>query len=78
MATRTMDMHQATTAHGRWTVERMLRLAAGTFVLVSAGLALAVHPNWLYVTLLVGANLFQSAFTNWCPLMALLRRAGMK
>jgi len=77
MATRTMDMHPATTAHG-WTVERTLRLAAGTFVLVSAGLALAVHQNWLYVTLFVGANLFQSAFTNWCPLMAVLRKAGMR
>ena len=78
MATRTMDMQRRIDTHTGWTVERALRLAAGTFVLASGVLALTHHPNWLYATLLVGANLFQSAFTNWCPLMAVLRKTGMR
>ena len=60
------------------TVEPMLRLIAGTFVLASVLLGLFVHPYFLGFTLFVGANLVQSAFTNWCPMMALLRRAGVR
>jgi hypothetical protein len=56
----------------------MLRLIAGTFVLASVLLGLFVHPYFLGFTLFVGANLVQSAFTNWCPMMALLRRAGVR
>jgi hypothetical protein len=59
------------------TVEPMLRLIAGGFVLVSVILGMYVHPAFLWFTAFVGANLFQSAFTNWCPMMALLRRAGV-
>lgn len=59
------------------TVERYLRLTAGLFVLVSLALAHWVHPNWLYFTAFVGLNLFQSAFTNWCPLVTLLKKMGV-
>jgi hypothetical protein len=59
-------------------VERMLRLIAGAFVMASVLLAMYHDPNWLWFTLFVGANLFQSSFTNWCPMMALLRRAGVR
>ena len=60
------------------TVERTLRLIAGLFVLLSVLLGMYVHPAFYWFTLFVGANLFQSGFTNWCPMMALLQRAGMR
>jgi hypothetical protein len=59
------------------TVERALRLIAGAFVALSVLLGIYVNANFLWFTLFVGVNLFQSAFTNWCPMMALLRRVGL-
>jgi len=60
------------------TVNRLLRLIAGFFILLSLVLARYHHPNWLWFTAFVGANLLQSAFTDWCPMMTLLRRLGVK
>ena len=60
------------------TVERALRLIAGAFVIASVLLGIYVHPNFLWFTLFVGANLFQSAFTNWCPMMTILRMSGLR
>ena len=60
------------------TLEPMIRLIAGVFVVASVLLGLYVHPGFLWFTAFVGANLFQSAFTNWCPMMTLLRRAGVR
>ncbi len=60
------------------TVERMLRLVAGFFVILSLLLGMYVHSGFYWFTLFVGLNLFQSAFTNWCPMMTLLRCAGLK
>ena len=57
------------------TLEPMLRLIAGVFVAASVLLGLYVHPYFLWFTLFVGLNLTQSAFTNWCPMVAILRRA---
>jgi len=59
------------------TVESMLRLIAGVFVMASALLGMFVDTRWLWFTLFVGANLFQSAFTGWCPMMTILRKAGV-
>ena len=59
-------------------VERALRLIAGAFVVISVLLAVYVSPHFLWFTAFVGLNLFQSAFTNWCPMMAILRRAGLR
>lgn len=59
------------------TVERIVRAVAGLFVLLSAVLAWAHSPWWLLFTIFVGLNLFQSAFSNWCPLMTILRKAGI-
>ena len=56
------------------TIERIVRLVAGAFVLVSLVLAKTVSMNWLYFTAFVGLNLLQSAFTNWCPLMTILKK----
>jgi hypothetical protein len=60
------------------TVDRYLRLIAGAFVMASLALGYRVSPYWYLFTAFVGLNLFQSAFTNWCPMMTILRRAGVK
>jgi Inner membrane protein YgaP-like, transmembrane domain len=60
------------------TVERYLRLIAGAFVLASLILAIWVSLYWLLFTAFVGLNLFQSGLTNWCPMMAVLKRLGVK
>lgn len=59
-------------------LHRWLRLIAGTFVLASLGLGYFVSPWWYLFTAFVGLNLFQSAFTNWCPMMTFLRKLGVK
>jgi Inner membrane protein YgaP-like, transmembrane domain len=60
------------------TVERGLRLIAGLFVLVSVTLAFTLSHYWLLLTAFVGLNLLQSAFTDWCPMVWLLQRAGLR
>jgi hypothetical protein len=60
------------------TIETSLRLIAGFFVTASVLLGIYVNPMFLWFTLFVGLNLFQSAFTGWCPMMAILRRAGVR
>jgi len=60
------------------TVERALRLIAGILILVSVALGHYVSPYWYLFTAFIGLNLFQSAFTNWCPMMTILRRLGSK
>jgi hypothetical protein len=59
-------------------VERALRLVAGLFVLASVLLGMYVHPYWFWFTAFVGLSLFQSAFTNWCPMMTVLRKLGLR
>ncbi len=59
------------------TVDKMLRAIAGVFVIASVLLAQFVDPRFLWFTLFVGANLLQSGFTNWCPMMWVLRKAGV-
>ena len=59
-------------------VERILRLVAGFFVMVSVALGYWVNPNWFLFTAFVGLNLFQSAFTNWCPLITILKKLGVR
>ena len=59
------------------TVERAVRLLAGIMVLGSLALAHWVSPNWLWLTAFVGLNLFQSAFTNWCPAMSFFQWIGL-
>lgn len=60
------------------TVERYLRLIAGLVVLVSLALGYWVSPWFYLLTAFVGLNLLQSGFTNWCPMMTILRRAGVE
>ncbi len=60
------------------TVERGLRLMAGFFILLSVGLGIFHSPYWFIFTALVGLNLFQSAFTNWCPMVWILEKIGLE
>jgi len=60
------------------TVNRYLRMIAGFFVMLSVALAYLHSPNWLYFTAFVGLNLFQSAFTNWCPMITILQKLGVR
>ncbi|HWB96151.1 MAG TPA: DUF2892 domain-containing protein [Bryobacteraceae bacterium] len=59
-------------------LERWLRLIAGFFVMLSVALGHWVNPNWYWFTAFVGLNLFQSAFTNWCPMMTFLKKLGVR
>lgn len=59
------------------TVDRYLRAIAGLFVVASVALGYWVHPGFFLFTAFVGLNLFQSAFTNWCPMMMILRKSGV-
>ena len=59
-------------------IERALRLIAGIAVLVAAVLAWKVSLWFLAFIAFVGLNLIQSAFTNWCPVMVVLRKAGLE
>lgn len=60
------------------TVNRYLRLIAGFFIMLSVALGHLHTPYWYFFTAFVGLNLFQSAFTNWCPMITLLQKLGVK
>jgi hypothetical protein len=65
------------------TTETLVRIFAGTFVLLSLGLGVPGSPifasqNFLWFTAFVGANLLQSGFTGFCPLEMILRKLGVK
>ncbi|MBM4189185.1 MAG: DUF2892 domain-containing protein [Betaproteobacteria bacterium] len=65
-------------------IERIVRIVAGFFILLSlllahlSGTADLSTLSWLWFTVFVGANLFQSGLTNWCPLVSILKKAGVK
>jgi hypothetical protein len=60
------------------TVDSALHLVAGTLIVASVAAGSYVHPAFYLFTAFVGANLVQSAFTHWCPMMTILRKAGLK
>lgn len=65
------------------TAERIVRIVAGFFILLSLSLGVEGSPlfqsgNWLWFTVFVGANLFQSGFTQFCPLEMILKKLGIK
>jgi hypothetical protein len=59
-------------------IDRFVLACAGAMVLVSLLLGHYVSPYWFWFTAFVGANLLQSAFTGFCPLALILRKAGVK
>lgn len=58
-------------------LERIIRALAGTLVTASLGLGYFVSPYWFLLTLFVGLNLFQSAFTQWCLAKEILKKFGI-
>ena len=66
------------------TVERIVRIVAGFFILLSLllahvnGTADMTQLSWLWFTAFVGFNLFQSGFTRFCPMDSMLKKAGFK
>ncbi|MFB3918826.1 sulfurtransferase [Candidatus Velamenicoccus archaeovorus] len=59
-------------------VEKAIRILAGTLVLVSVALAVFVNRWWLLLAVFVGCNLIQSAFTDFCPAEKAFLRLGLK
>ena len=61
------------------THERAVEAFAGIMVLLSVALTYFVNPNWVWLTVFVGANLFQQAFTGFCPAAIIMRKLfGLK
>lgn len=60
------------------TIERSVMAFAGMMILISLILTTWVSPHFIWFTAFIGANLFQSAFTGFCPIALLLKRLGMK
>lgn len=60
------------------TIHRYLRLIAGAFVLLSLSLGYFVDQRWYLFTAFVGLNLFQSALSDWCPMMTILKKLGLR
>jgi hypothetical protein len=59
-------------------IERGVAAFAGFMVLLSVVLTQLVHPGFVWLTVFVGANLFQQAFTGICPAAWVMRRAGLR
>jgi len=59
------------------TIGKMIRVIAGTFILISVALAVWVSKWWLIWTALVGVNLIQSSFTGWCLAEKILKKLGV-
>ncbi len=57
-------------------IDRLVLAIAGVFILGSVFLTQYHHPDWMWVTVFVGANLFQAAFTKFCPLAMILKKIG--
>ncbi|RQW86422.1 MAG: DUF2892 domain-containing protein [Geobacter sp.] len=58
-------------------IDRLLRIIAGAFIMLSVLLAVKVNLNWLWFTAFIGLNLFQSGFSNWCPMITILVKLGV-
>lgn len=58
------------------TIEQLLRIIAGAFVVISVALGYWVSEYFYLFTAFVGLNLFQSGFSGWCPMMTFLRWMG--
>ncbi|XTZ64110.1 YgaP family membrane protein [Aeromonas salmonicida subsp. pectinolytica] len=60
------------------TVDNGVRIVAGSMLLLSLALTQWVHPGFLWLSIFVGVNLIQSAFTGFCPAAMVLRRLGCR
>jgi len=57
-------------------IDRIVMAFAGTLITISLILGSMVHPYWLFMAAFVGLNMFQAAFTGFCPLAIVLKRVG--
>lgn len=57
-------------------IDRIVMAFAGAVILISLALTQMHNPNWWWLTAFVGANLFQSSFTGFCPLATILKKMG--
>ena len=73
-----MTVKAAVQADRHMTVDEGLRAVAGTFVMFSVALGVWVNPWFFAFTAFVGANLFQSAFSRWCPMMWVMEKLGFR
>ncbi|EOB2783556.1 DUF2892 domain-containing protein [Vibrio vulnificus] len=60
------------------TIENGVRILAGSMVLLSLVLTQYVHENFVWLTVFVGLNLIQNAFTGFCPAVFFLKKLGLK
>jgi len=60
------------------TMDRVIKIMSGSFILISVVLVLWVSKRWLLLTAFVGVNLIQSAFTGWCPASGFLAKLGIQ
>ena len=60
------------------TIDRVVLAFAGMMVLISVALTQLMSPQWMWLTVFVGANMFQAAFTGFCPLAMILKKLGVK
>lgn len=61
-----------------FSLERAVEAFAGFMVLLSVALTWWVHPGFVWLTVFVGANLLQQAFTGFCPAAIVMRRLGLR
>ncbi|OJX79288.1 DUF2892 domain-containing protein [Magnetospirillum sp. 64-120] len=59
-------------------IDRVVLAFAGFVILASLGLSQLYSVNWLFLTAFVGLNMFQAAFTGFCPLAIMLKKVGVK
>lgn len=59
-------------------IDRWLRLIAGLLIMLSVAGYIFVSKNFIWFILFIGFNLFQSAFTQWCPMISILKKLGVK
>ena len=59
-------------------IDRAVFAFAGAMIITSLALSYLVHPYWLFLAAFVGINMFQAAFTGFCPLAIILKKAGFK
>ena len=71
-------MAQGGVARKPFSLERGVMAFAGFMVLVSVALAALVHPAFVWLTVFVGANLFQQSFTGFCPAAMVMRQLGLR
>ena len=60
------------------TINNAISAMAGAMILISVLLTKFVHPGFFWLTVFIGANLLQSAFTGFCPAAAIFKKMGLK